>query len=223
MSYYPVLLDLSGRKAVVVGGGAVAARKIETLLECGASVHIISRDLAPELQKRLDNGEINLLANEFDERHIEDAFLIIIATDDRAVNQRISETAKRKNILVNAVDQPEECSFIVPSVIRRGDLVIAVSTSGRSPALAKRIREILSVQFGKEYESFLKMMGRIRKELLSMGLPESERGGIFQELVDSSIIEFLRMQDLAAAASELERILKRHFSMDDVAEYLKGE
>lgn len=223
MSYYPVFLDLSGRKAVVIGGGSVAARKIETLLECGASVYVISRDLAPELKRRLDNGEINLLANEFDESHIEDAFLIIIATNDSTLNRRVSASAKRKNILVNVVDQPEECSFIVPSVIKRGELLIAVSTSGRSPALAKRIRETLDSQFGKEYESFLNLMGRIRKELLSRDMQEFERGRIFHELVDSRILESIRKKEFTAAASELERILKRPFSRDDVAEYLKGE
>ncbi|MBN1627845.1 MAG: bifunctional precorrin-2 dehydrogenase/sirohydrochlorin ferrochelatase [Deltaproteobacteria bacterium] len=223
MSYYPVFLDLTGKKAIVVGGGSVAERKIETLLEYGAAVHVISRELTPELQKRLDNGEINILANEFDEGLIEGAFLIIIATDDRTVNKMASEAAKKRNILVNAVDKPEECSFIVPSVIRRGDLVIAVSTSGRSPALAKRIGETLSSQFGEEYELFLKMMGRIRKDLLSKDMEEFSRGRIFHELVDSRILESIRKQDLTAAASELERILKRPFSQDDVADYLRGE
>lgn len=223
MSYYPVLLDLTGRKVVVVGGGGVALRKIETLLECGTSVYVISRDLAPELQELLEKGEIRLIANEYDERCIKDASLIIIATDDRDLNQRISEAAKRRNILVNVVDQPEECSFIVPSVIKRGDLLIAISTSGRSPALAKKIRETLDAQFGKEYESFLNMMGRIRKELLLKDIREVDRGRIFHALVDSNILESIRKQDLTFVASELERILGRKFFQKDVIEYLKGE
>ena len=223
MSYYPVFLDLTGRKVVVVGGGAVALRKIESLLECGASVYVISRDLAPELEDLLDKGEIRLIANEYDESCIKDAFLIIIATNDGDLNRRISEAAKERNILVNVVDQPEECSFIVPSVVRRGDLLIAVSTSGRSPALAKRIRETLDAQFGKEYESFLNMMGRIRKELLLKDMQEVDRGRIFHALVDSNILESIRKQDLNFVASELERILGRKFFQKDVIEYLKGE
>lgn len=223
MSYYPVFLDLTGRKAVVVGGGAVALRKIETLLEYGAVVCVISKELLPELQRRVDRGEITLISDEFEESRIEDAFLIIIATDDRDLNKRVSEAAKRRNILVNTVDQPEECSFIVPSVIRRGDLQVAVSTSGKSPALAKRIREALTAQFGDEYEPFLNLMGRIRKELILKGMQESERGRIFHELVDSPILELIGKQDITVVASELERVLGRKFSQNDVLEYLKGE
>jgi len=223
MSYYPVFLELSGRKAVVIGGGAVAQRKIDTLLEHGAAVHVISKDLTPELQVRLKNGDIRLVSSEFDERYIEDAFMVIAATNDKVLNQRVSEAAKGRNILVNAVDQPEACSFIVPSIIKRGDLLIAVSTSGKSPALAKRIGETLSARFGKEYAYFLNIMARIRKQLLSEDVPEGERGRIFHELVDSSILNSIRKENFLGVASELERILRRKFSPDDVLEYMKEE
>jgi precorrin-2 dehydrogenase / sirohydrochlorin ferrochelatase len=223
MSYYPLFVELAGRKAVVIGGGTVAERKIETLLEYGAVVHVISRDLTPELQDRLKNGDIRLISREFDESHIIGAFIVIAATNDKGLNQRVSEAAKGLNILVNAVDQPEECSFIVPSIIKRGDLLIAVSTSGKSPALARRIRETLAAQFGKEYEYFLNMMARIRKLLLSEDISEGERGRIFYELVDSSILESIRKQDLPTVASALERILRREFSNDDVIDYMKEE
>jgi precorrin-2 dehydrogenase/sirohydrochlorin ferrochelatase len=223
MSYYPLFVELDGRKAVVIGGGTVAERKIETLLEYGAVVHVISRDLTPGLRDRLRNGDIRLISREFDESHIIDAFIVIAATNDKGLNQRVSEAAKGQNILVNAVDQPEECSFIVPSIIKRGDLMIAVSTSGRSPALAKRIRETLAAQFGKEYEYFLNMMAKIRKQLLSEDISEDERGRIFHELVDSSILESIRKQDFSAVASAMERILRREFSHDDVIDYMKEE
>jgi precorrin-2 dehydrogenase/sirohydrochlorin ferrochelatase len=223
MSYYPVFLHLSGKKAVVVGGGMVARRKIETLLEYGAIVHVISRDLTGDLQDRLNNGDIRLISSEFNERYIEDAFLVIAATNDKALNRRVSEAAKMRNILVNAVDQPEECSFIVPSVIRRGDLLIAISTSGKSPAMARKIREALADQFGKEYEYFLNIMGRVRMQLLSKDISEDERGRIFHDLVDSDLLELIRKQDIVGVASEMERILKRGFSNDDVIDYMKEE
>jgi len=223
MSYYPVFLDLSCKKTVVIGGGVVAQRKIETLLECGANIHVISRDLTPELQDMLKKGYIRLLCHEFDESRVEDAFLIIIATNDRDLNQRVSGIARRRNILVNVVDQPEECSFIVPSVIKRGDLLIAISTSGKSPAMAKRIRETLEAQFGNEYGSFLNMMGRIRKQLRLDGIPEHERARTFQELVDSHLLESIKKQDFTCMASELKRILKREISCDDVIDYMKDE
>ena len=223
MSYYPALLDLSGKKAVVIGGGAVAQRKIETLIECGAIVHVISRDMTPELQGRLKKGDIRFLSHEFDDSLIEGAFLVIIATDDVMMNQRISEIAKKRNILVNVVDQPDECSFIVPSILKRGDLIIAVSTSGKSPALAKRIREKLADLFGKEYESFLLFMGKIRKELLLKDIPEDERGRIFHELVDSPVLDLIKRKDYTGVAKNMERILNTEISVNDIIKYLRGE
>jgi len=223
MSYFPIFLDMSGKKAVVLGGGIVAQRKIETLLECGAVVHVISKSLTPELQNLHKNGEITFLATKFEDHYLEDAFILIIATDDSDLNRKVSEIAKQRNILVNAVDQPEECSFIVPSVIKRGDLFIAISTSGKSPALAKKIRESLEDRFGKEYGYFLNMMGRVRKELLSSGRSEGDRTRIFHELVDSPILEFIRVDNLSVVAGELARILKRSISLDDVRQYMKDE
>jgi precorrin-2 dehydrogenase/sirohydrochlorin ferrochelatase len=223
MSYYPLFVDLSGRKAVVIGGGAVAHRKIKALLEHGAFVHVITRDLTPELHVLLNRGDIRLLSGDFDESHIEGALIVIAATNDKILNRRISEAAKNRNILVNAVDQPEECSFIVPSMVKRGGLLIAVSTSGKSPALAKKIRETLSAQFGKEYEYFLNIMAGIRKRLFSENIPEAERGRLFHELVDSNILDLIRKQDFPAIASELERILNMSFSPDDVLDSMKEE
>jgi precorrin-2 dehydrogenase / sirohydrochlorin ferrochelatase len=223
MSYFPVLLDMSGKKAVVLGGGTVARRKIETLLECGAIVQVISKSLTHELQNLLERGEITHLATEFEERFITDAFVLIIATDDRDLNGRVSKIAKERNILVNTVDQPEECTFIVPSVIRRGDLIIAVSTSGKSPALAKKIRESLEELFGKEYGYFLNMMGRIRKDLLSSGISERDRSGIFHNLVDSSILDYMRTRDMTAVKAELEKMLNISISLDEVRQYMKDE
>jgi precorrin-2 dehydrogenase / sirohydrochlorin ferrochelatase len=223
MAYYPVLLDLSGKKVIIIGGGKVAQRKIETLLSYGAVIHVISKDLTPELKSLLEKGDIKLLGDEFDESFIKDAFLLIVATNDKTLNRKVSSIAREKNILVNTVDQPEECSFIVPSIIKRDDLIVAISTSGKSPALAKRIRETLEGQFGDEYGSFLSLMGKIRKELVSSGMPEDDRNKIFHNLVDSPILKLLRARDMAAAAEEMQRILKREFSSDDVFQYIKDE
>lgn len=224
MPYYPVFLDLSGKKTVVIGGGTVAERKIKTLLECGALIHVISRELTPELHARSKNGDIKHIGYEFDEGSFEDAFLVIVATDDKTLNQMVSGIARKRNILVNVVDQPEECNFIVPSVIKRGDLQIAISTSGKSPAMAKKIREALSSQFGAEYESFLNMMGNIRKQLLlEVTSGQEDRARIFHEMIDSGLLESIKKKDLSGVASELQGILKRDITSDDVINYLKGE
>lgn len=220
MSYYPVLVDLRGKKVVVVGGGGVALRKIKTLMECGASVEVISRELAPELKEFEDKGKIRVLGREFREEDLKGAFMVIAATDDATLNSRISKYARDRDMLVNAVDQPSDCNFIVPSVIRRGDLVIGISTSGKSPAMAKRIREKLGGQFGSEYEDFLVMMGKIRKEILAQGLSQEENRRIFHEIVDSSIIEAIGSKDWQGAAIILGNILKRDISESDIINYI---
>jgi precorrin-2 dehydrogenase/sirohydrochlorin ferrochelatase len=189
MSYYPVFVQLEGKKVVVVGGGNVAYRKVLALLECGAAIHLAGRELTLELKQMVENEEIHFLGREFSEGSLRNAFMIIAATDDKDLNHHISTCARKKGVLVNAVDQPPDCDFIVPSILKRGDLQIAISTSGKSPALARRIRKSLEAQFGEEYETFLTMMGRLRKEILSLGLPQKENSRIFQKIVDSDLLE----------------------------------
>jgi precorrin-2 dehydrogenase/sirohydrochlorin ferrochelatase len=223
MSYYPIFVDLKDKKVVVVGGGNVAQRKIDTLLQCGADVYIISRELSPELQKRLEEGKIKLLGRRFSKGYLQDAFLIIASTDDSKLNRRVSSVARDMGILVNVVDLPADSNFIVPSVVKRGDLLIAISTSGKSPAMAKRIREGLSGQFGTEYKDFLLLMGRLRKEILSKCLSQEDNSRIFHELVDSTILESIRRKDWKEIASNLERILEIRISPEDVINYIKVE
>jgi precorrin-2 dehydrogenase/sirohydrochlorin ferrochelatase len=220
MSYYPVLLDLTGKKVVVLGGGVVAQRKVESLIGCGADVHIISRELTSLLKGYVEEGKARHTGEEFTGEELNGAILVIAATDDASLNREVSRMAQRRGIFVNAVDQPSDCTFIVPSVVRRGDLIIAISTSGKSPALAKRIRERLSRQFGREYESFLLMMGRIREEIRSRGLPQKENSRIFHELIDSPILEAIRNRAYNEIAALLTGILGRRVSPEDVRDYM---
>ena len=223
MPYYPIFVDLEGKNIVVVGGGRVAQRKIETLLEYGAVVHLIARDLTPALSRYTKAGDIRLLGQEFRENYLSDVFMVIAATDDPLLNQRVSRSARDKGLLINAVDQPSECNFIVPSILRRGDLLIAVSTSGKSPALAKKIRERLEDKFGSEYELTLVLMGRLRKEILSRGLSQEENRRIFRELVDSDILEAIGKKDWNEIAAIFNRIFQVRWSPEDVINYLKVE
>ena len=151
MSYYPVFLQLEDKIALVVGGGKVAQRKVETLLRCGASIHIISKVLTDKLKRLINSSDVRFLGEEMRDEFLDDAFIVIAATDDKKLNSEVSLRARNRGLLVNAVDQPADCNFIVPSIVRKGDLSIAISTSGKSPALAKRIRKELDGQFGNEY------------------------------------------------------------------------
>jgi precorrin-2 dehydrogenase/sirohydrochlorin ferrochelatase len=221
MSYYPVLIHLDGKKVIVVGGGTVAERKIETLLEYGAAVQVVSRDLTPRLRKYSEEGTIGFLGQEFNEDCLEEAFMVIAATDDPPLNHQVSEKAKEKGLLVNAVDQPSDCNFIVPSILRRGDLLIAVSTSGKSPALAKRVREALEERFGNEYESLLILMGRLREDIRAQRLSQDENRRIFHELVNSPILEAIARKDWNQVTLILNGIIPGELSTEDVITYLK--
>jgi len=220
MPYYPVFLDLEGKIALVVGGGKVAQRKIETLLDHGAEVHIVSRELTPELEVLVNDGRIRFLGPDFHEGHLADAFLVIAATDDEQLNHRVSEVAGKKGLLMNAVDQPSDCNFIVPSIVRRGDLLIAISTSGKSPALAKKIRKELEIQFGREYEAFLALMGALRKKILSAGLSQAENSRLFHELVQSGILEALAENNREEVESILRHLLPRDLTLEDTLDPL---
>lgn len=223
MSYYPVLIHLDGEKVVVVGGGPVAERKIETLLEYGADVQVVSRDLTPRLRKYSEGGTIGFLGQEFNEDCLEEAFMVIAATDNPRLNHQVSKKAKEKGLLVNAVDQPSDCNFIVPSILRRGDFLIAVSTSGKSPALAKKVREELEERFGNEYESLLILMGRIREEILSQRLSQDENRRIFHELVNAPVLEAIARKDWNGVAMILNGIIPGRVTSKDVINYLKVE
>jgi precorrin-2 dehydrogenase/sirohydrochlorin ferrochelatase len=216
MRYYPILVDLQGKKVIVVGGGTVAQRKIETLLAHGAVVFVIARELNAPLSRHVETGAIRLAGQEFKEEDLNDAFMVIAATDDPLLNRLVGKHAKEKGILINAVDQPSDCNFIVPSILRRGDLLIAVSTSGKSPAMAKRVREELEEKFGDEYEAFLNLMGWVRKEILSHGRAQGENSRKFHELVNSLILGAIDREDWVEVASILNGIVQTRLSPEEV-------
>lgn len=218
--YYPVLLDLEGRKTVVVGGGKVALRKIETLLEYGAKVYVIAREMSEEVNSFVQNEDIISLGAEFEKTHLENAFLVIAATDDPSINHMVSMAAQDKGILVNAADQPADCTFILPSILRRGDLIIGISTSGKSPAMAKKIRETLEYNFGDEYSILLHLMGETRARVISKGFPHEENKKVFKRLADSDILDSIKKREWGQVAQKMSDILDISISKQDVLEHL---
>lgn len=192
MKYYPAYLDLRERPCVVIGGGTVAERKTLALLEAGADVTIISPALSPKLQELSDSGKINHIQKQYEEKDLSGEFLVIAATASVEVNTRVARACRKRHTLVNVAAPPEESSFIVPSVVERGNLMIAVSTSGASPALAKKIRQDIAQQYGSEYGIFLDkvqaMRDRVRKEIPD----QRKRRQVFQSIVDSDVIDLIR-------------------------------
>ncbi len=192
MKYYPVYLDLRDRPCAVIGGGKVAERKTLSLLESGAKVTVISPSLTPKLHEMAQSGKINHVNKKFDENDLTGIFLVIAATDSSDVNTSVAHACRKNRVLVNTVSLPEESTFIVPSVVERGELVIAVSTSGASPALSRKIRQDLEKRYGMEYAHFFERIKAVRKKVLEEISDEQVRKGIFQSLVDSNVIELLR-------------------------------
>jgi precorrin-2 dehydrogenase/sirohydrochlorin ferrochelatase len=207
MRYYPIHLDIRNRGCLVVGGGAVGTRKVMTLLDCGAKVTVVSLEATKQLREWAQAGAITLREHCYQSQDLSGMILVIGATDDETLNRRISSDAERLNILCNIADRPEVCNFILPSIVQRHDLVITISTSGKSPALAKKLRKTLEDQFGEEYGDFLKLMGAIRTKLLSTShAPESHKH-IFEQLIGSNLIAMIRDKKLSAIDALLRDIL----------------
>jgi uroporphyrin-III C-methyltransferase / precorrin-2 dehydrogenase / sirohydrochlorin ferrochelatase len=163
---YPVMLELRGRRCVVVGGGTVAEAKVRGLVEAGAEVALIAPELTEELESLAGRRLIAVLRRPYMEGDLDGAFLAIAATDDAGTNAKIFAEAEARGVLLNAVDDIAHCHFAAPAVLRRGDLVVALSTGGKAPALAKQLRSRLSWQFPEEYSTLLELLGEVREEAL---------------------------------------------------------
>ncbi len=205
--YYPVLLDLRGRRAVVVGGGAVAEAKVGPLVEAGATMTVVAPALTPGLALRAREGGLAHIPRAYAPGDLEGAYLAIAATDDPDVNHAVHAEAESRGVLINVVDDPPYCGFILPSILRRGDLVVAVSTSGNAPALAVRIRERIERELGDEYARFLALAGALRKPLAERYPDFQVRKRLWYRLVDSDVLALLRAGDEARARERIAQIM----------------
>ncbi len=167
MRYYPVFLDLAGKTVVVIGGGNIAHQKMENLIKVGANVTVVSPDLNEPMAALKAEGRFRHIQREYQPGDLEGYTLAFVATDDRAVNSTVADEGKARGVWVNAVDDPPYCDFIMPGIVQRGDLVIAVSTSGRSPAMARKMREELTDFLSEEWVAMLELAAEVRAELRS--------------------------------------------------------
>ena len=207
MKYYPVHLDIQNRNCLVVGGGGVGTRKVKTLLDCGARVTVVSPEVSPQLQDLATSGDIILKERSYQSDDLRNMFLVIGATDDEKLNKQLSSDADRLNTLCNIADRPEVCNFILPSIVHRDDLVITVSTSGQSPAMAKKLRKALENQFGKEYGILLRLMGAIRKRLLQQAHAPEVHKPLFEQLINSELIVMIQEGEVEKIDSLLLEVL----------------
>jgi precorrin-2 dehydrogenase/sirohydrochlorin ferrochelatase len=192
MRYYPIQLDIQNQPVLVIGGGSVGTRKVNTLLECGASVTVVSPQVSAALQALAADGRIVFKQRDYRSSDQQGMTLVLGATDDEALNHRISRDARKNRIPCNIADRPQACSFILPSIVRRGDLIITISTSGGSPALAKHLRKRLEGQFGEEYAALVQLMRAIRRRLLAGEHAPEAHKPIFEKLIESDIGAMIR-------------------------------
>jgi precorrin-2 dehydrogenase/sirohydrochlorin ferrochelatase len=192
MSFYPICLDLEGRSCVVVGGGRVAERKVQGLLSCSAQVKVISPEMTEELLHLHAEGRIQWLDREYIHGDLRKAFLVIAATGNEETQKLVYEEAFTRNLLLNVADVPQRCNFILPATVRRGDLIISVSTSGKSPALARKLRMDLETRYGSEYKVLVNILGAIRPEVLASGLSQLDNENLFKKLLHDDMAEWVK-------------------------------
>jgi len=205
--FYPVFLDLRGRRAVVIGGGAVAEQKVRGLLAAGAHVTVVSPDMSPGLADVARRGAIELRRRRYHDHDLAGAWLAIAATDDRAVNEAVYAEAERLGVPLNAVDDLEHCSFIAPAIHREGDITVAVSTGGKSPALAVRLRQRIARLVGRVEARLCELLGELRPDLAERVPDARARTALWYAIVDSDVIEFVRRGDIDGARGRIEELI----------------
>jgi precorrin-2 dehydrogenase/sirohydrochlorin ferrochelatase len=204
--YYPIFLNLKNKSVVIIGGGKVAERKVVTLLKTGADLTVISPELTKKIEREKLKGRIKHIRRQYRKGDLKNAFLVIAATDSPNVNEQVSKDA---TCLVNVVDTPHLCNFIVPSVIKRNPLTIAVSTSGISPALSRSIRKELEKMYGSEFSEYLKLLRRIRTEAMRVIKDNRKRGEFLKAIASKKIIEMLREKGFREAQRLAEDLLRK--------------
>jgi siroheme synthase-like protein len=210
-TYYPVYIELREQPCVVIGGGKIAESKAHGLLAVQAKVTVIASDLTPHLHELVERQQITYLPRAYQPGDLRGAFLVICATDQNEINHQVWQEATANRQLVNVVDDTPRCNFIAPSILRKGDLTIAISTSGKAPALAVRLKERFQRELGPEYERFLELAGELREQL-AQHVPDFEtRKALWYELVDSEILHVLARGDETIARKIISQIVGLEF------------
>lgn len=190
--YYPLFLNLTDQKCLVVGGGKVAERKILTLLDYDARVQIVAAEITSTLSRLVETGQLGFRQGAYRSFDLAGVILVVAATNQKEINHQVAKDCFENNILVNVVDDPNHSNFFVPAVVKRGSLQIAVSTAGKSPLLAKKIKEELEVQYGPAFEWLVDFLGELRDKVIKEVANYEQRQAILTHLVDKKILQLVR-------------------------------
>ena len=208
-SYYPIYLNLNGKRALVVGGGTIAEGKIDRLRQTGANITVVSPEATPGIVRYAEYGEVRWLRREYGAGDVDGAFIVIAATNQGDVNQRIFEDAERLGILLNVVDDPPRCNFIAPSIIERGPVTLAISTGGASPALARKLRESLGESAELRWADMAGVMSAARKRLRETGVSVDPQH--WQCCLGDDLLDLVQAgRETEALESLLTRLLSEH-------------
>lgn len=202
---FPMFLKLEGRQCLVVGAGKVGEAKIGGLLETGARIRVVALDASPTVREWARAGKLELELRAFSAEDLDGAFLTVVATNSRSLNERVYHEAQRRGLLCNVVDVPDLCHFFYPAVVRRGDLQIAISTAGQSPSLAQKIRQQLEKQFGPGYEAWVAELGTTRKLILASDLDTERKLDLLHSLASRQAVvaALAEIPELAAKGEEV--------------------
>jgi precorrin-2 dehydrogenase/sirohydrochlorin ferrochelatase len=205
MRYYPVFLDIAGKPVIVIGGGNIAHQKMANLVKAGAEVTVVSPELNQEMAALKSEGKFRHIERDYQPGDLEGYTLAFVATDDRSVNSTVADEGKARKVWVNAVDDPPYCDFIMPGIAQKGDLIISISTSGRSPAMARKMREEIEEFLTDDYAAMLELAAEVRAELREQGkLIDAD---IWNRALDADLKELLAEGKQAEAKERLLRAL----------------
>lgn len=207
-SYYPIMLNISGKQVVVIGGGAVATRKVASLIRAEALVTIVSPELSPKLQLLADENVIQWRKKSFSADDIKNAFMIVAATNSTHINEIVAASASQ-NQLCNIVDNEALSQFIVPSVVHRGPLTIAISTSGANPKLTKKIKQDLEEQYDESYEDYILFLQQARRQIIDKVKDPKEKSIILKELLNSKFLILTKTKQIEEREHLFKKLLKK--------------
>ncbi|CEQ19574.1 precorrin-2 dehydrogenase/sirohydrochlorin ferrochelatase family protein [Paraclostridium sordellii] len=189
---YPIMIDLMGKEITVIGGGKIAYRKVNNFLKFGYEVTVVSREFIEDF-KKIEN-KIKIIKDEYSEKYIKDSFIVVAATNNKKVNESIGMFCRSNNKLVNVIDDQKLSNFIVPSCVKRGDLVISISTGGKSPSLASKIRKDLEIQYDDSYEEYLILLGELREQILEKYDNPSMRKDLLNKIINLNYDELKKLE-----------------------------
>lgn len=189
---YPIMIDLMGKEITVIGGGKIAYRKVNNFLKFGYEVTVVSREFIEDFNN-IEN-KIKIIKDEYSEKYIKDSFIVVAATNNKKVNESIGMFCRTNNKLVNVIDNQKLSNFIVPSCVKRGDLVISISTGGKSPSLASKIRKDLEIQYDDSYEEYLILLGELREQILEKYNNPSIRKDLLNKIINLNYDELKKIE-----------------------------